>query len=413
MAVLTRQAEQNTPIHKLPGFLSKAYASNTHLSEQNPTEQLQTAFEVFNDISKQLAGSYAQLEQRVADLSSELDVVTEQRLSELTQKEQLANRLETLLNCLPGGVVVLDKYGKILENNPAAELCLEPQLQGKLWREVIARCFDPKEDDGHEVSNHQGKRISIVTRSLDQDGQIILLTDQTETRQLQAELSRHERLSALGKVVSTLAHQVRTPLSSALLYAKHLQGSALSVAQQQNFSNKLINSLHYMERQVRDMLLFVKGELPLRDTLTLNAFIQVLSDALEAPLSSVNTLCNWQVDTAEHHLKCNVDALVGALLNLVNNSQQACKQVELVIKITADAPDLHIYIYDNGPGISADDLSKAKDLFFTTKSQGTGIGLSVVNHVAHSHGGRFILKNGEAGGVCAELHLPIITDQYN
>jgi len=74
-------------------------------------------------------------------------------------------------------------------------------------------CFSPRDDDGHEVSNHQGKRISIATRSLDKDGQIILLTDQTETRQLQANLSRHERLSALGKMVSTLAHQVRTPLS--------------------------------------------------------------------------------------------------------------------------------------------------------------------------------------------------------
>ena len=68
-----------------------------------------------------------------------------------------------------------------------------------------------------------GRRVSISTRSLDQEiGQIILITDQTETRRLQGELSREQRLSALGKTVSALAHQIRTPLSAATLYASHL-----------------------------------------------------------------------------------------------------------------------------------------------------------------------------------------------
>ncbi|MBX2807715.1 MAG: ATP-binding protein [Cellvibrionaceae bacterium] len=408
MTVVSRQAKQNTDVFHLPEVFPTIADNNSDTTEQSPGEKLQTAFAVFNDISKQLAGSYQQLEQRVADLSAELDTVTEQRLQELTQKEQLAHRLETLLNCLPGGVVVLDKSGKILESNPAAESCLEPQLQGKRWREVVDRCFKPRDDDGHEVSNHQGKRISIITRSLDQQGQIILLTDQTETRQLQAQLSRHARLSALGKVASTLAHQVRTPLSSALLYANHLKSTVLSANQQQTFSQKLIDSLHYMERQVQDMLLFVKGEVPMKDSLTLDDFQQTLASALEGPLSYANNTCCWQVETGHYLLQCNLDALIGALLNIVNNSLQACKQAEIYITMTVHAANLQITIVDNGPGMRHGDLLKAKELFFTTKSQGTGIGLSVVNHVAQSHGGRFELKNSATGGLCAELVLPII-----
>src|SRR5690625_5484430 len=117
----------------------------------------------------------------------------------------------------------------------------------------------PRRDDGHEVSLHDGRRISIATRDLGVDGQIILLTDQTETRRLQHELSRHERLSALGKMMSALAHQIRTPLSAAMLYAGHLCNADLPEQRRQDFAEKISGRLNHTERQVQDMLLFVKG----------------------------------------------------------------------------------------------------------------------------------------------------------
>ena len=68
-----------------------------------------------------------------------------------------------------------------------------------------------------------GRRIHIRTLAMaDQPGQLILLTDMTETRALQAKLSQHERLSAMGRMVASLAHQIRTPVAAANLYAAHL-----------------------------------------------------------------------------------------------------------------------------------------------------------------------------------------------
>jgi two-component system sensor histidine kinase FlrB len=132
-----------------------------------------------------------------------------------------------------------------------------------LWRHVIARCFAPREDDGHEVSLKDGRRLSIATRSLDAEpGQLVLLNDLTETRHLQDQLARHERLSSLGRMVASLAHQIRTPLSAALLYASHLTEQALPVETQQRFAGRLKERLHELEHQVRDMLVFARGELP-------------------------------------------------------------------------------------------------------------------------------------------------------
>ena len=366
-----------------------------------------------DQLSSQLLGSYEKLEQRVHDLTSELASVSEQRLDELTEKECLANRLEALIQSLPGGVIVIDSSGLIVESNPAAEALLEPQLQFKYWRDVISRCFMPRQDDGHEVSNKRGQRISIVTRSLENDGQIILLTDQSETRRLQSELSRNERLSALGRVVSTLAHQIRTPLSSAMLYANHLCESSLNDQQREQFTGKLKKRLEYMERQVSDMLLFVKGDVPLNDRLNLLQLKESLLEHIEPQMSLYQANYELYMSKGDCVIQCNHDALIGAVLNLVTNSLQVVQQPRLRLSLIIEGHELVITITDNGTGASPDILNQAKDLFFTTKEQGTGIGLSVVNHVVDAHGGCFILENsqesGPFSGLCAEIRLPVIS----
>ncbi len=381
---------------------------------RNATEagtKLNSAFELFNELSKQLSDSYQLLENRVAELTQELNVVTAQRFQELAEKERLAHRLESLLTVLPGGVVVIDVKGRISECNPAAIEMLGEPLEGVLWREVIQRCFSPRSDDGHEVSTRDGRRISIATRSLQQDGQIILLTDQTETRQLQAELSRHERLSALGRMVSALAHQIRTPLSAAMLYAGHLCEDQVSGSQRRQFSEKLLKRLNHMERQVQDMLLFVKGELPLKDVVSVAELQRDLQEAVEVPLSTSQAVCQWRQTCGERRLRCHRDALIGALLNLVNNAIQAGDQpasLGISFELQGDGNTLAISVRDCGPGIDPVLLKTVREPFVTTKGQGTGLGLAIVQTVARGHGGRFDLKSRLQRGTRATLLLPLL-----
>ncbi len=182
-------------------------------------EELVSAFELFNNVSAQLASTYKEMEERVGLLNEELHEVAEQRLQELKEKERVTDRLESLLKLLPAGVVVLDSRGVVTDCNPAALEFLGEPLTGLLWRDVIERCFAPRSDDGHEISLRDGRRLSIATRSFQSGGgQLLLLTDLTETRVLQRNLSRHRRLSEMGRMMSSLAHQIRTPLSAAMLY---------------------------------------------------------------------------------------------------------------------------------------------------------------------------------------------------
>ncbi len=386
-------------------------------------QDLKSAFELFNQMSEQLADSYHLLENRVAELNEELSSLSDRRLQELAEKEKLAHRLESLLNFLPGGVVVLDSSGRVSESNPAAIDLLGEPLQGELWRDVIKRCFAPRQDDGHEVSLRDGRRISIQTRNLGADGQIILLTDQTETRRLQSELSRHERLSALGKMMGALAHQIRTPLSSAMLYAGHLCSGKLDDERRQQFSEKILGRLNNIERQVQDMLFYVKGELALNDVISVAQLQADLAEAMEVPLMTSESRCEWIINCREHYIQCNRDALIGALLNLVNNAiqavdrkaslrvefnlyPQALNDPKLSAGLNTEDQRLWIRVCDKGPGMSADLLSSVGDLFVTTKAQGTGLGLSVVKAVARAHHGKFLLQSTEGKGTCASLLLP-------
>lgn len=373
----------------------------------------------FNQMSEQLADSFHLLENRVAELNQELNHLSDRRLTELAEKEKLANRLESLLNFLPGGVVVLDSSGKVAECNPAALQLLGEPLQGELWRDVIKRSFAPRNDDGHEVSLKDGRLVSIQTRNLGEDGQIILLTDQTETRRLQSELSRHERLSALGKMMGALAHQIRTPLSSAMLYAGHLCGGKLDDERRQQFSEKILGRLNNIERQIQDMLFYVKGELPLNDVISVAQLQEELAEAMEVPLMTSESTCEWVIRTREQYIQCNRAALIGALLNLVNNAIQAVERNARLriefnlyphalndLELAAETPQLWIRVCDQGPGIAQEMLNNVGDLFVTTKAQGTGLGLSVVKAVARAHHGKFLLQSTLGKGTCASVLLP-------
>ena len=403
------QAAQSSVVPDLAGQAMSLAVPSANPAEQASREGLEQAFSLFNQMSTQLTDSYSLLEARVTELKGELAVVSAQRMAELAEKERLANRLQNLLDLLPGGVIVIDDRGRVHEANPAAIELLGLPLVGELWRQVIARCFAPREDDGHEISLKDGRRLSIATRSLDAEpGQLVLLNDLTETRRLQDQLARHERLSSLGRMVASLAHQIRTPLSAALIYASHLTEQVLPVETQQRFAGRLKERLHELEHQVRDMLVFARGELPLTDRLSPKQLMQSLQAAAQPHVEGVSM--RWQCDIHDGEVLCNRDTLVGALLNLIENALQAgTPQVRLKVHVYARDNTLRLAVSDSGSGIEPHVLRRLGEPFFTTKATGTGLGLAVVKAVVRAHHGELQLHSRLGRGTCALLSLPLIS----
>jgi len=374
---------------------------------------LQATFELFNRMSDDLAGSYKALESQVAVLTQELDRVNRQREEEIKSREQVSAKLSNLLDLLPGGVIVLDRWGIVSQANPAAEDMLETNLEGRKWVQVIDECFAPRADDWHEVSLKNGRRLSLATRSLEAEtGQIILLTDQTETRRLQQQVSRSERLSALGQMVSALAHQIRTPLSAALLYAGHLTERELSTEQTQRFSEKIVARLNNLEQQVRDMLIFAKGDVKLSDSVAINDLLKAVQQSVDVVLRANSVALETDFRHSDAQIICNRETMIGAIANLIQNAAQA-SEPDAVIKLRSYCVgrDVLIEVEDQGGGIAPDIAQRLQqgEAFVTTKAQGTGLGLAVVRAVVKAHQGVFAISSEPDVGTVASIKLPCLS----
>jgi len=320
-----------------------------------------------------------------------------------------ASRLEHLLQVMPAGVIVIDGKGVVRQANEQAKALLGEPLEEEVWRSIITRSFKPRADDGHEVSLVDGRRVKLSITPLENEpGQLIVITDLTETRQLQARVSHMQRLSSLGKMVASLAHQIRTPLSAAMLYASNLTRKGLGEEAQNQFANKLTDRLKELESQVNDMLLFAKsGEEQVVSNISLSDLLASVEGSAQTMTTQAQQSLVFSGFEQDALLTGNLTALQGALLNLIHNaSQVTAKGERIVVNATVNNERLNIAIVDKGPGVPDSLKHKIFEPFFTTKTHGTGLGLAVVKSVVNAHNGTLSVSDMPQGGACFSISLP-------
>ncbi|MBH0092105.1 sensor histidine kinase [Pseudoalteromonas sp. SCQQ13] len=340
-------------------------------------------------------------------------LLQEEYIGELSDLRKQASWLSHLVDTMPAGVIVLDGKGMIAKANQIAIDMLGEPLEGEKWFSVIQRSFRPQQDDGHEVSLKDGRLIKLdITALAPEPGQLILMTDLSETRRLQKRVAHMQRLSALGKMVASLAHQVRTPLSAAMLYAANLGSKRLPEASRDNFQTKLMSRLKDLENQVNDMLLFAKsGDQHVVEQVSMQQLLSEVKTGADAMVTLNNSELDVSLPEPDITILGNKTALASAIQNLIHNSIQiigAGAQVQISAMRDLQTSDfVRISVSDNGPGVDLQQVDKLFEPFFTTSSQGTGLGLAVVSSVVNAHQGRIEVTNNVHGGACFNLLLPI------
>ncbi|RLA22602.1 MAG: PAS domain-containing sensor histidine kinase [Gammaproteobacteria bacterium] len=374
-------------------------------------EQLKVAFNTFNQLSQNLTDSYQELEERVASLTQELAAARDERFKTLIEKELLASRLQQLLEALPGGVVVLDKNNQIVEHNSGAIELLNSPLSEQLWGDVVERSMQVATDNPHERTLKDGRVVSISSRWVESNNaleKIILLTDTSELNALQELVNHQKKLSAMGEMVASMAHQVRTPLSTAILYASQLGDARLNEAQKSRFSEKLLGRLRHMERQVNDMLVFARnGEYSMK-AINLASFLEKIKESVGSEIQSSSITFEIINSSKNSHFKGNEDALLGVISNLISNARIAFDDVGVLkLTVTSTLPGkVRLSLLDDGPGIPEEQKKRIFEPFFTTRSQGTGLGLAVAESVVTAHCGRIWCESEVDHGTTFHVELP-------
>ena len=374
--------------------------------KQLPADFFDPEQENLSEAESALRQGYRELSGYVAKLSSELEAARLARRKENRERENLLNRFATMLDALPGGVIILDSHDSITEANPQARALLGEPLEGQSWTAIEQRGrFNSQ--GSFEI---RGRRLNISTCPLPGGNEtIVLVSDITAQHTLQRELGRKTRLSSLGEMAARLAHQIRTPLSSTVLYVDQLSKD-IDQVKRDRICKALKSQLSQTESLITSMLGFVRGGslLCLEPAKVKGVVDEALSSCdgiLEASGAEVTTN---RINPTLTILAAPTE-LSSVIANMIQNSIQVCED-KPEIEVWAGAINQHmmlIRVSDNGPGIPNDVIDQVFDPFFTTRAAGTGRGLAVLASVVQRHGGTAHATNRESGGAQFTILLPV------
>jgi len=369
---------------------------------------LESAFDNFNRVSEDLTSAYDQLENRVDSLQKELVETKNEKFHQLVEKEKLADRLSILLRTLPVGIVVLDDYGTIIENNEIANNLIGTNLIGESWNKIAKKYLAAGYSGNSEVCLKNGNRISLKIESQKRsEGKVIIINDVTEEFSYHESINRKERLESLGNMVASLAHQVRTPLSAAFLYVSSLEKRI----GKQELSFQLIENvkhcLHSLEETVNDMLSFAKGEWQLSDVISMEQLVSSIRNDIKHEFGNYLIDLNENISADDPKVSINYIAFWGALKNVIHNAIQASEYDEnVLIEIKTEGKEIVFSVHDKGKGISDELKQKIFEPFFTTKAGGTGLGLAVVKSIVEAHRGTVEVRDEVPQGLCIDIRIP-------
>jgi len=350
---------------------------------------LAEAFQVFARASDELTQAYSGLQGQVG-------VLTE--------------RLDLLLAALPAGVVVLDQQGRVEQVNRAAQDMLG-EVIGTDWQRFAAGAFVATDTPGEWAlfpDKADEARISIsATAQATTGGRIVLLHDVTEAWRMRVSAARNERLAAMGEMVASLAHQLRTPLAAALLYTGHLASVQLPAAERANVADRAVERLRHLEKLIKDMLIFARGEALGREVFGVCDLLLELGATIEPVAQRHQIAFSQDCRAPGQQLFGNRKEIAGALINLLENAIQVLGEGgEVILSAVQDDEEIVFAVRDNGRGIPLELQARLFEPFFTTRADGTGLGLAIARGVARAHGGDIFLRSAPGEGSEFRLVLP-------
>ena len=355
----------------------------------------------------------------VRDISEQ--VWREEEIFSLAQEIVTRNKfVESVLGNLKSGIIVVDHDYRIkLLNEYVSESSGEPQeffvdrdlseicpelynaiIAGVFSGEITVTLFNTKQIIGFGCFELSG----VYNIS---SGYIINFKDLTEIIKIRKELRHKERLSAMGEVVASVAHEMRNPLFAISSVAQILEMElSLKPAQKE-----LLDSLLKESRRINDLveeLLDSTRELRLkRATVELNAIVAETFLVLKTTSDDKKVILRNSSFAEEVMIYADAQKLEQVLINLVKNAVEASSRDALVdLTIEEGAGEVVISIIDSGEGIAPEVFEKIFDVFFTTKRGGTGLGLSICRNIIEAHEGTLTASNNPGIGATFTVKLP-------
>jgi two-component system sensor kinase FixL len=362
-------------------------------------------------------------------------------LRDLTKRVHLEDALgasearwRAIIDSAVDGVVVIDAHGRIEAFNHAAE-----RLFGYTIGEVLGRNVDTlmpspyREEHDTYLSRYlatgRAKIIGIgrEVQGLRKDGTTFplqlsvgeitiqgerkftgILHDLTSRVQMEGRLREQEALAKLGEMAAVIAHEIKNPLAGIRGAIQVFGGRMVQEGANTRILNEIVSRIDSLDQMMKDLLLFARTPHPKRAPVELVPLVKTTAHLLseDPALRDVHI----EVDGEAPPVSADSDMLRVAFQNLIINGADAMHGTGSIhVAVAATETTCQIAFVDGGPGIPPDIREKIFTPFFTTKSQGSGLGLPTVKRLIEAHNGQIVIDCPPAGGTAVVIRLPITT----
>lgn len=251
--------------------------------------------------------------------------------------------------------------------------------------------------------------VPIIDGQSNAIGRVMLMYDVTEIKKLEGQVRRHDRLVALGKMAAGVAHEVRNPLSSIKGFATLLGSRFADESEEGEAARLLINEVERLNRSITELLTYARP-LPLTIVeVEIEPFIEASLKLILSDAKALGVSVHHEIAMKRTRVRLDKDRLNQVLLNLYLNSLQAMELGgELHVSVQdGPRPDtVAITVRDTGCGIAENILERVMDPYFTTKPEGTGLGLAMVYKIIDEHDGTIRIASKEGEGTTVGITLP-------
>jgi two-component system, NtrC family, sensor histidine kinase HydH len=379
-----------------------------------------------------MAASMQAVIKKLKEQEKELEALHRAERERAQHTERLS---EAVTRNMPAGLLLLNSAGLVTSANPAAEAALgvkalayrrydEVLGAGSRLTQLVASCLGQgrtfrREEVEYLTPSRElrqlGVTISPVMNNANEiAGAICLLSDLTELAALQKQIHMKENLAALGELSAGIAHEFKNALATISGYAQLIRSEAQPGTELHEHGEQILRQTRSLTHVVTEFLKFARP-LDLADE---QVNLRPMIDRVAAEVTETVSGIPISIDGDFREVSGDDALLRQAILNLARNAAEAASSNpaggRVIIRGELDTSGplqgQRISISDNGPGIPPESLTKIFMPFYTTKANGTGLGLAVVQKIVVQHGGTIEARNHPLGGAEFIVWLPFVRD---
>ena len=352
----------------------------------------------------------------------------------LAQKAALSRRgladaeslLETIVSNLSDGLLLMDAAGNIRRINTHARLFLgmdthtPPPESLEALPQAILTPLKAFVRDGQPLPDSLEIELPEATKHLQvsagwiqgepgtADNLLLLLHDATQSKSMERELHRQDKLAAIGTLAAGVAHEVRNPLSSIKGYATYFGEVFADDPALREAARVMAGEADRLNRVISELINLARPASIEKKPVDITLLVQDCTTLLAQEALARNVTVGLHTAEGMPLLPLDADMMHQAVLNVCLNALEAMPTGgALDITLDCDTTHMLLTITDTGQGIAEQHLSRLFTPYFTTKAQGTGLGLSAVQKAVEAHGGSVRVASAQGRGTSVILHLPL------